>query len=1176
MSDTARQEIWNKRLRKIFFFCGVTLLVAAALVAVSLKIYLASPHPARQLSMLLSTSLHQTVTVQAVHTSGLNLYLIGVLVADPAGFSGGTLLTAQSLAIKPHWSQLLLGRRVVRLIELDGLQLDLHQNSAGIWNFSGLRRLSARPAAGETLVRRLSVKDGSLRVDDRAVRGISLDIRDLATKGSRDASIDLAFRDDARNRYTLNGTVRAGSDPAFGLHLRAPSLSLAGVAALVKPEGTDYLKQARGDLQLAATLRKGRLLAHGEMGFSQLAAAKRTGPVSGRLLLDASYHQESDRVRLESLDLTVDNLLQLHGTGMVSGLKNERAFELDLKASDLELQRLQPLLPAEKWGQVALSGRLANTALHLAGSARQGISAIAGGADLREFSLTGGGRLWISGLSGRVIVEKRVHGILFKGELSGRGSTKTALESIQAPFTGLLSPKLKLRKARLDLLHARFLGCALEGRAGYDLLAAEPFSASLRGSANDLATVDPLLGKLGLRVAAGKVAATLQAGGRGLRDFNAALDLTVTELHGSRGQTAISLKQGNVSARMARSRDQLTITGSGAFEGVGAGGRSGQARLDYRLANRLLILENSALDWDGSRVRLARLTAALPSAERSGGAVRYPLAIEISGADLTHKAADARGVSGRLEGYLVRDGTLRWLEGSANLAGGQLGWQGKPVARPEAVIAFSRSGARASISGALLGGGLSAEAAFNPFTLAEGADFKLGIKGADLSLAAGFLPPRNGATITEGLLDGSMEGRYSGRDGLNATVAATGKGVTLARSGKTLVSRAGISLAGDIAGQKITVSKALVTAGDGISITADGRLENAFSGSRRGNFSFAVAPAPVNSYVDAFINSMPRFVQEATVDGSLAAHGTLALQSGHSLLQGDLLFGRIRLDSPGQAIDISDMDGSFPFSLDLSGRTAAAVPRSLDFSRDNFQQLHGELNRQPEDGRMVRIARVALGKMELGPVILHVRAANGLTEIVSVRAPLYEGTLLGTGWLLMKKGVNYRGDLLLSGVSLKELCNRFPNVKGYISGRVNGIVSLYGEGSGISRLYGFVDLWANEAGGEKMLVSRDFLQRLGGKKLSGIFFRKDIPYDRAEISALLEQGYLSFDTLDIVHTNVFGVRDLNVSIAPSQNRIALDYLIEAIRQASVSGKAASGQGKPAEEAVPAPEFKWEE
>jgi len=1176
MGDAAGHETLANRVKKSLRYGAVIILIASALIVLSVKMYLLSPYPARQLSSLLSAYLHQPVVVQVVHASGLRLYLMGLSIADPAGFPAGSLLKAKSLTIKPHWGQLLLGRRVFRLIELDGLQLDLHKNSAGVWNFSGLRQLFAKPATGETLVRWLSIKNGSIKVNDQAVREISLSLQDLATKGSTDARIELTFQDDARNRYTLTGTATPGSDAAFDLNLQAPSLSLAGLAGLAKLQGNDYFARARGDLQLAASLRKGRLQSHGELGFNRLAAAQQIGPVSGRLSFDVSHHQDSDQARLESLDLIVDQLLQLHGTGSVSGLKSERSFEVALKVGDLDLQRLPLLLPAAVGRQLALAGSLGNAAVQLAGSARQGITAITGGAELRGFSLTREGRLWVSGLSGSVTVEKEAAGIALQGELSGSARTGAALESIQAPFTLLLSPKLKLQQTHFTLLHARLLGLDMAGRASYDLSAAEPFSASLQAAGTNLASITPFLSPSGLRIDSGQGTATVQASGSDPRNFKAALDLDVTELHGSKGQFKLSLEQGAATAQISRSRGRLALTGNSDLQGLAAAGRSGQARLAYRLADNLLTLENSSFAWDNSTVRLARLTAAVPSAEKRQGAVYYPLAIELGGGELTHKSADARGIAGRLDGYLARDGTVRWLEGSAKLAGGQLGWQGKPVAGPMALVVFNRSGARANLSGTLLGGGLSGDVSFNPFAPAEGAAFRLAVKGADLPAAAGLLPPRSGATITEGLLDGSAEGRYSGSDGLSASVAATGSAVTVAGSGKTLVSRAGISLSGAIAGPKISIGKVLVSAGDGIKLTADGKLENAFANNRQGSINFALAQAPFNSYIDAFINSMPRLAQEATVDGSLAAQGTLALHNGKRLLEGVLLFGRIRLDSPGQALDISDLDGSFPFSLDLSGTTAAAMPGTLDFSRDNYEQLHQQLERLPESSQIVSIGRIALGRMELGPVTLHVRAANGRTEIVSLRSSLYGGTLRGTGSLLMKKGVSYRGDLLLGGVSLRELCNRFPDIKGYISGRVNGIVSLYGEGGGISGLYGFVDLWANEAQGEKMLVSREFLQRLGGKQLSGVFFRQDIPYDRAEISALLEQGYLSFDTLDITHTNVFGVRDLNVSIAPAQNRIALDHLIEAIRQASVSGKATGGQGKSAGEAVPAPEFKWEE
>jgi hypothetical protein len=604
-------------------------------------------------------------------------------------------------------------------------------------------------------------------------------------------------------------------------------------------------------------------------------------------------------------------------------------------------------------------------------------------------------------------------------------------------------------------------------------------------------------------------------------------------------------------------------------------GASGQVRLGYRVAGRQLTLEKSSITWNRSTLNLARLTAAIPSAEKRAGDRYYPLAIEFSGADVTHGTTSAHGMSGRIDGHLVTSAAERWLEGSATVGSGELGWQGKPVAAPRAEVTFDRSGARATMGGTILGGSLAGDGACNPFRLNEGGTFRLGIKGIDLAQAAALLPPRSGATIREGLLDGSLAGSYSGKAGLNARVDATGKGVTVTGKGKALVSGAGISLSGTIAGQRISIVEAVATVGDGIRLTVNGTVDNAFSPRREGRVNLVAAQAPFNSYIDALINSMPRVVQEATVDGSLAATGTLDLHNGQQLLQGAVLLSRIRLDSPGGTLSIQDLDGTFPFSLNLAGGGTAHLPTSVEFSRENFPRMYELLSRLPENSRTINIGRIALGKMELGPVTLHVRASNGLTEIVSLKAPFYEGTVLGRGSLVMKKGGSYRGDLLLSGMSLKELCSRFPAIKGYISGRVNGIVSLTGEGGGIPGMYGFIDFWAHESGGEKMLVSRDFLQRLGGKKLSGIFFRQDIPYDRAEISALLEEGYLTFDTLDIDHTNMFGVRDLNVSIAPTQNRIALDHLIESIKQASVSGKGAAGKGKPGE-AAPATEFKWEE
>jgi hypothetical protein len=195
--------------------------------------------------------------------------------------------------------------------------------------------------------------------------------------------------------------------------------------------------------------------------------------------------------------------------------------------------------------------------------------------------------------------------------------------------------------------------------------------------------------------------------------------------------------------------------------------------------------------------------------------------------------------------------------------------------------------------------------------------------------------------------------------------------------------------------------------------------------------------------------------------------------------------------------------------------------------------------------------------LNLGEVLLQISSGNGVTKIDSLRARLYEGALLGSGFVAMNKGISYRADLLINGLSLKRFCASIPKMKDYISGRLDGVISLKGGGKNLAGLVGFTDLWVHEGAGEKMLVSKDFLQKLSGKKLSGIFFSADRPYDRAEVTAVLEDGYLAFKKLDIVNTNFFGVSD---------------HLFTVSTQAADRGKDAAGATAP----PAAEEFKWQE
>jgi hypothetical protein len=644
-------------------------------------------------------------------------------------------------------------------------------------------------------------------------------------------------------------------------------------------------------------------------------------------------------------------------------------------------------------------------------------------------------------------------------------------------------------------------------------------------------------------------------------------------VRGIRGGTRFGIKNGVVDSRIIRGNGQLDVRGNARFSGLSLDDREGDARFSYRIADGTAFLDNTAFSFDGASGTIARLKALIPAKETIAGTVRYPLVLDVAGGEIRRGQVDLSGFSGAVRGSYLSDSHGRWLEGTADISSARVAWQGKTVASPAAQVTFSRRGGRGAISGLLLEGALNGEFAFDPLALREGGKFQLGLRRGRLSNLGTILPRPGAATLSNGTFDGTLSGNYSASAGIACRFNAEGADIAVTGSGgKSLLGGGGINLSGGITGSRLVVDKALLSAGKGLALQVKGEVTNPLSPQREGTLVFSLPRTPLNSLIDPFVNILPRMIQEATVDGSLASEGRLVLRDGRQLLEGDLLLKDVLLEVPSQKLKTAAINGRVPFSLDLSGDTPVKIRDASSFTRDNYPGLLKQLRVVPDNGQSVTIAGVEFGSLNLGEVSLQLSAANGVTKIESLRSSLYEGALLGTGFVAVKKGINYRADLLINGLSLKRFCATIPKIKDYISGRLDGVISLNGQGGNLTGLTGFTDLWVREGSGEKMRVSKEFLQKLSGQKLSGIFFSSDRPYDSAEVAAVLEDGYLTFNKLDIVNTNLFGVRDLSVSIAPDQNRIALDHLLTAVKQAADRGKAASGGSAPAAEQG----FKWQE
>ena len=447
-----------------------------------------------------------------------------------------------------------------------------------------------------------------------------------------------------------------------------------------------------------------------------------------------------------------------------------------------------------------------------------------------------------------------------------------------------------------------------------------------------------------------------------------------------------------------------------------------------------------------------------------------------------------------------------------------------------------------------------------------------GVSGEQLSEIVGKAYP---VRIIAGSIDLVAKGKYEGANGLTSRISLTGRDIALSgENRRTIFSGGKLDISADLAKRDLLIREAVVTVGEKLKVGLKGTLKNVTVPERVGNFSLELPGIEIASILDIFANALPPFLQEAEAKGSVRIKSEIKTWGKGGEINGEIEIEDGGLDIPSQKLTVTGVKGTVPFETVLKG----SPPQQWDkgrVKRDNYREMLSLLKSASSEGYNLVIERIRFGAAEFTDTRFSIGTGNGVTEVKSLTSRLFHGEILGRGSFSLSDGDRFGGDILVHDLSLQELCDSYPAIRGYMTGRVNGFVSLFAAGRGLTALKGLMEFWARSAAGEKMLISKDFLQKLSGKKLKGVFFQNDRPYDRGEIAAYLEDGYLTFQTMDISHTNLLGMRDLSVAVAPVQNKISLEHLLATIREAASRGKAAT-RGGGSEPSPPGMEFKWEE
>jgi hypothetical protein len=205
-----------------------------------------------------------------------------------------------------------------------------------------------------------------------------------------------------------------------------------------------------------------------------------------------------------------------------------------------------------------------------------------------------------------------------------------------------------------------------------------------------------------------------------------------------------------------------------------------------------------------------------------------------------------------------------------------------------------------------------------------------------------------------------------------------------------------------------------------------------------------------------------------------------------------------------------------------------------------------------EGFRKITIGSVSYGFRFLDDIRVWIKQDGSILNIGRFNGSIFGGRLNGAATVDLSDGLHYRAGIHLEGLSLTSLCNSIEPIRGYISGKVNGIATLKGSGPGISQLIGKAEFWSYASRDEKTKISREFLKKMGGPSLKA--YLGDRNFDKGTMSLYLQNGFMIFNELEISNKNLIGMRDLSIKVAPFNNRIAIDHLMWSIIEAGQRAK----------------------
>ena len=370
-------------------------------------------------------------------------------------------------------------------------------------------------------------------------------------------------------------------------------------------------------------------------------------------------------------------------------------------------------------------------------------------------------------------------------------------------------------------------------------------------------------------------------------------------------------------------------------------------------------------------------------------------------------------------------------------------------------------------------------------------------------------------------------------------------------TGKNIIKDASLRAALEFEGKDLTL-KAAAVAGKILpqfSGTVKGFLEKERSLHIKGTLPEVRLAEIRNCFWDVFPNSL----LYAGLDGSVSSDFSIDYGKDGLSVNGNVQIKDCFLKGEYGEYSIGPINGEIPIAYGKAGHAGEAVSLP-SFEKSQFDSLtkYYAKEKGEQDFKKITIGSLDYGFPFLKDMYLLVKQRGSVLNIGRFDANIFGGKFEGSGLLDLSKGLDYRVGFIIKNLSMATLCERIEPIRGFISGKVDGVANFKGSGAGSSHLIGMADFWTYSSENEKTMISKEFLQKIGGPSVKTYLGNRR--FDKGIMSLYLQKGDLIFKELEISNRNFFGVTDLSVKVVPFNNRIALDKFLWAITEAAQRAK----------------------